>query len=59
MIFIDLEKTYDKVPRDVLWWVLNKKTVSLKYVSIRRDMHEGIAMNVRTYGGLTDEFRLQ
>ena len=56
VFFIDLEKTYDRVPSDMLWWALNKKVVSFKYVSIIRDMYEGIVMNVRTYGGLTNEF---
>ena len=32
MVFIDLEKAYDRVPRDVLWWALKKKAVPLKYV---------------------------
>ena len=58
MVLIDLEKTYDRVPRDVLWWALNKKSVAFKYVSIIRDMYEGVVTNVRTYGGLTDEFSI-
>ena len=56
MVFIDLEKTYDRVPRDLLWWALKKNVVPLKYVSIIRDVYEGVVTNVRTCGGLTDEF---
>ena len=56
MVFIDLEKTYDRVLRDILWWALKKKAVPLKYMSIIKDMYEGVVTNVRTCGGLTNEF---
>ena len=56
MIFIDMEKAYDKVPRDMFWWALNKSVVSLKCVSIIKDMYDGVATKVRTYGGLTNKF---
>ena len=59
MVFIDLEKTYDRVLKDVLWWALHNKVVPFKYVSIIRDMYDGVVTNVRTCGGLTDEFLLQ
>ena len=58
MIFIDLEKAYDRELREVFWWALNKKVFYLKYVSIIRDMHEGVVTNVRICGGLTDEFSI-
>ena len=57
-IFIYLVKAYDKVSRDVFWWTLNKKTVPFKYVSIIRDMYNGIVTNVKTCGGWQISFWL-
>ena len=34
MIFNDLEKDYDRVPRDLIWWVLEKKGVTKGYVDV-------------------------
>ena len=58
MVFIDLGKAYDRVPRDLLWWALKKNAVPLKYVSIIRDLYVGVVINVRTCGGLTNEFSI-
>ena len=41
MVFIDLEKAYDRVPREVLWSCLEKKEVSPLYIRVIKDMNEG------------------
>ena len=35
-----------------------KKTVSLKYVSIIRDMYKRVVINVKTCGGLMNKFSI-
>lgn len=34
MIFIDLEKTYNKISREILKWALKKKGLFMVYVNI-------------------------
>ena len=55
-IFIDLEKAYDKVPRDVLWWAMLKKGILRRYIDLVNDMYRDASINVRTCDGLTNDF---
>ena len=39
MVFIDLEKAYDRVPRQEVWRCMREKGVPEKYVMIVQDMY--------------------
>jgi hypothetical protein len=56
MIFIDLENAYDKVPRNVMWWALQKHKVSSKYITLIKDMYDNVVTSVRTSNGDTNDF---
>jgi hypothetical protein len=56
MIFIDLEKAYDKVSRNVIWWALQKHKVSSKYITLIKDMYDNVVISVRTSDRYTNNF---
>ena len=46
MVFIDLEKAYDRVPRQEVWRCLREQGVPEKYVRLAKDTYE----DARTQG---------
>ena len=59
VVFVDLEKAYDRVPRSVVWEVLQKKGVDETYVRIVRDMYEGVTTKIKTRTGVSDSFEVK
>ena len=53
MVFVDLEKAYDRVPRELIWYSLRRKAVLEAYINIIRDMHAGCKTGVMTSAGKT------
>ena len=53
MIFIDLEKAYDRVPREAMWGFLEKKVVPLKNIKLIKDIYEKDVTRVKTSVGIT------
>ena len=53
VLFIDLKKAYDSVPRDALWGVLRKCGVPPTMLSVIRSFHDGMLAQVRVGGDLT------
>ena len=56
MVFIDLEKAYDKIPRNIMWWALKKHKVPTKCVTLIKDMYNKVVASVRTTNGDTSDF---
>ena len=56
MVFIDLENKYDRVSRDILWRILEKKKVRVAYIQAIKDMYDGAKTAVRTHEGQTESF---
>ena len=54
--FIDLEKVYDRAPREELRECLRLAETSECYIRIIKDMYDGAITTVRSAAGLTEEF---
>lgn len=55
-IFIDLEKTRDRVHKELIWRSLNQKNVpQCYYIVIVKNMHEGDATSACLIGGISSK----
>ncbi|KAI5627956.1 hypothetical protein C0J50_3222 [Silurus asotus] len=58
-VFVDLEKAYDRVPREELWYCMRKSGVSEKYVRVVQDIYENSVTAVKCALGTKDWFRVK
>ena len=50
MAFVDLEKAFDRVPRDVVWWALRHIGVEELIIDVIKSMYEGVTTSVKING---------
>ena len=59
MLFVDLRKAYDSVPRQALWKVLEKYGVPEKMLNVVKSFHEGMHAEIRVGSTVTDRFEVR
>ena len=59
MAFVDLEKAFDRVPREVLWWALRRKGVDEWLVDVIKAMYVGATTAVRVNDKESAEFEVK
>ena len=59
MIFVYLEKSYDRAPRDIIWWALRNNFLGEEYINVIQDMYDGCTTSVRTILGSTESFEVR
>ena len=59
MAFVDLEKAFDRVPRDVIWWALRELGVEEHIVSVIQTMYSKAGTAVKLGSGESKEFEVR
>ena len=54
--FVDLEKAFDRVPRDVIWWAMRKLGTDEWLVRLVQSMYKDVRSRVRVGDGYSEEF---
>ena len=56
MAFVDLEKAFDRVPWDVIWWSMRKLGIDEWLVRLVQSMYKDVRSRVRVGDGYSEEF---
>jgi hypothetical protein len=56
MAFVDLEKAFDRVPRQVVWWALRQVGIEEHLVKVIQAMYEGTETAVKVKDGESESF---
>ena len=56
MAFVDLEKAFDGVPQDVIWWAIRKLGIVEWLVRLVQSMYKDVRSRVRVGDGYSEEF---
>ena len=59
MAFVDLEKAFDRVLREVIWWTMRKLCVKDWTAKLVLGKYENVRSRVRFVEGLSDEFEVK
>ena len=59
MAFVDLEKAFDRVPRDVIWWAMHKLGIDEWLVHLVQSMYKDVRSRVRVGDGYSEEFGVE
>ena len=59
MAFVDLEKAFDRVPRQVVWWALKYLGVNEWIVSVIKAMYEDATRKVKLNGRESNAFSVE
>ena len=59
LVFVDLKKAYDSVPRAALWRALEKLGIPSSVVSLIQSFHDGMKAQVRVSGALLEDIDVE
>ena len=57
--FIDLEKSFDRVPMELIYWIMRKNEVPEECISMAKVMYEDATTIAKCKGGLPESFEVK
>ena len=59
MAFVDFEKAFHRVARDVLWWSLRELGVEESIIGVIKSIYDGLTTAVKLKNGVSERFEVE